>query len=710
MRSLIPTASAPRVILAPHRANAAISQRRGFALASADARISARPLSDEGRIACQRQPGQVRISNSHIEQRYAAVRDTTQMRLSTGARPYSTAPNQEQVMQSFGTPFAQFIFTISRIARMFALTAVGVAAIGLVSFEAAHQYVEHVAMAPTSSRPHRGEDEWGWTDQAIEESWSGTLKSGTDSRLGIKGRHAVRSAWMCVNWGGGISPGVLFGGGAAGNSGLGRTALTSMAGAKTLHIDDGMILAMQYLQVAIRAAAAKGIKLPDIDGIRAGVVSTDKVRVQMASIDPLALALEYRMAAVRERQGSPRALEAAISSYEKLYDIAAFRAHDDTARQPAAASNSTAKMVRLATKIGDLHNALGQRDQGIQWLQRAVSLAGASGPVGLADETIVVEDKSRDSSLVASASSLTGEKPRSRWFSWFSSSAVDAAAGTSDGASDIPASAAAKLAPAPSELQIPPTQATPAMTRALISSLLSLSATYAQRPTSEQQEAQGTGTTASAATWRSSLQQALEVQTGALRLASLELERHHTASKTLSLSASSSSSSSTPTLAVSAESLHNLWMKHHVSILYLHLAETLYALDAHARASGSPSPSQSPSQSPSPSPSDSIKSLFGRSSSHSPDHLSAKKIREALANSASLAQYVRTQLSRSPSPSLDGSRAKPPPRDAEQDPKLSTDWATGSLTLFATRLLRDSRRVVHVAKRLSDAVGADHAA
>ncbi|CDW99866.1 hypothetical protein, partial [Sporisorium scitamineum] len=224
-----------------------------------------------------------------------------------------------QVLQSFGTPFAQFIYTISRIARIITFSALGVATIGVVSFEAAHQYVEHVAMPAASASSEATSDEYGWNELALEESWSGSPdKTGTDPRLGIKGRHAVRSAWMCANWGGGISPSVMFGGSAAGNSGLGRTAITSMGSAKTLKVDDGMILAMQYLNLAVKIAAAKGIKLPDTNAIRAGLVGEEAARQQLSNVDVLALALEARLAAVKERQGSRGALESAITSYEKL--------------------------------------------------------------------------------------------------------------------------------------------------------------------------------------------------------------------------------------------------------------------------------------------------------------------------------------------------------------------------------------------------------
>ncbi|KAJ9479634.1 hypothetical protein PHBOTO_003119 [Pseudozyma hubeiensis] len=427
----------------------------------------------------------------------------TSPRLTAHARAYSTAPNQQQVLQSFGTPFAQFVYTISRIARIITYSALGVATIGVVSFEAAHQYVEHVAMPATAGASSA--DEYGWSELALEESWSGSPeKSGTDPRLGIKGRHAVRSAWMCVNWGGGISPSVMFGGGSGGKSGLGRTAITSMSSTKALHVDDGMILAMQYLNLAVKIAASKGIKLPDTDGIRAGLITDEAAKRELGNVDPLALALEARLAAVKERQGSRGALESAISSYEKLYDIASWTESDASRR------------VRLATKLGDLHSALDRRGDAEEWLARAVGIAATAGagmPVEVADVSKVEEVE---------------EKAKRGLGGWFSASKKSVPTPVAE-----PVSASAALAAAP-----------PALTRSLITALVSKSALHAHTPTP------------------ASLQQALQTQMSALQLSSAELNR-----------LLSSHSSTQPDAQ-----LHRLWILHHQSILDLHVAETVFAL------------------------------------------------------------------------------------------------------------------------------------
>lgn len=321
---------------------------------------------------------------------------------------------------------------------------------------------------PSSSPSPTSSDEYGWRDLALEESWSGSLSHpGTDPRLGIKGRHAVRSAWMCVNWGGGIAPSVLFGGSAAGNSGLGRTAITSMAGAKTLRVDDGMILAMQYLKLAFKIAESKGIILPNTSEVRAGLV-----KGQVGEIDPLAVALEARLASVKERQGSRGALESAIGSYEKLYDL----------EEMKGGRGDGGRMVRLATKLGDLYSALGGKEEAEGWLRRAVGIAAAAGahtPVTPTETSI--DTPASETSTPSKPGLLKG---------WFSSPSPQPAPVEAVLPQKVPSAPVTSAAP------------TPVLTRSLISTLISLSALHAQS---------------------SSLPEALQTQMSALDLTSAEL-------------------------------------------------------------------------------------------------------------------------------------------------------------------------------------------
>lgn len=437
------------------------------------------------------------------------------------SRGYSTAPNQQQVLQSFGSPFAQFIYTISRIARIITYSALGVATVGVVSFEAAHQYVEHIGMPATSSSSSQDvSDEYGWSELALEESWSGSPDiKGTDPRLGIKGRHAVRSAWMCANWGAGISPSIMFGG--SSSSGLGGTAVTSMGAAKPFHVDNGMTLAVQYLNLAVKIAASKHIKLPDIEAIRAGLISEAAAKQELSHVDPLALALEARLAAIHERQGTRGALESAIGSYEKLYNIASLT--------ESSSGQHASRLVRLATKLGDLYLALDRQPDAEEWLNRAVGIAATAGAS--------TPELNARSGQVSKVESMVQEKEKRKGSlrGWFS--------GSSKSSAESPVEPIQVAEPRSALINKETAAATPALTRSLIAALVSKSALHARTPTS------------------SSLQQALHTQMSALQLACAELNR---------LLAH-------PSTQCQAE-LHKLWIIHHQSILDLHVAETMFAL------------------------------------------------------------------------------------------------------------------------------------
>ncbi len=529
-------------------------------------------------------------------------------------------------MQSFGTPFAEFVQTISRIARIITFSALGIATIGVVSFEAAHQYVEHVAMpAASTSASALDNDEYGWSHLALEESWSGSAAhKGTDPRLGIKGRHAVRSAWMCVNWGGGISPSVLFGGSAS-NAGLGRTAITSMAGAKTLRVDDGMILATQYLNLAVRIAASKGIKLPDTDAIRAGLVSPSTAEEQMRNVDPLALALESKLASVKDRQGSRGALESAVASYERLWDVATW------SQGGLSEGEKASKLVRLATKVGDLYSALERKDEAKEWLGRAVKVAATAGAAAPDLHQSVTADASGATQVDEEAQT----KKAGYFGGWFSSSSKPSPA--------VVASPAAITATPTAQVELASSGATPApaLTRSLITALISTSAMQAQS---------------------SALQSALQTQMSALKLSSAELER---------LSWSSPANSS-------GAELHSLWLQHHQSILDLHIAETIYALTK------SSTPKKIGKLLP---------SFFSTGSKAGSDPL------EWIEQARGRAEGVVRALEAS-SASSSGKGAKKNSSKEDKPVELAEKWnKEKEVKVVAGRVLRDAKRVIEAAKR-----------
>lgn len=340
-------------------------------------------------------------------------------------------------------------------------------------------------------------------------------------------------------------------------------------------------MASRYLQLAIDIAAKKGISLPDLDAVRAGIVSPQEARASVANVDPLAIALECRKAAALERQGSRAALESASLSYENLLEIASVSTSDPS---------NAARSVRLAAKIGDLKQALGYRGEAVEWAQRAVSLAGPAG----------------------------------------------------DHALSVPQEGVVSAVPTP----------TPGLTRALITALISLSAMYAKNSALPNADV------------NASLQQALSVQSSALKLAELELDR-----------------TATPAVQSSTlpAQLHQLWLTQHRAVLGLHLAETIYALEHKAKSR----------------PGAALKSLFGKSGNENATSL--QWIGQSLAES----ETVIRQLALQPEAAL---KVRPAGEEEVLNPQLPLNtvvWKPATVThLFAQRLGRDALRLRATALRL----------
>ena len=116
----------------------------------------------------------------------------------------SSLPEIEMPVEHYAGPAAHSLSIIGRVFKYLVIGTATVATIGVVTFEVAHQYVEHVKLAPPSEA---GDDSYGWAEEA--DNWSGGLAGGTSSRLGFKARHAVRGAWICLAYGAGSSPGTI---------------------------------------------------------------------------------------------------------------------------------------------------------------------------------------------------------------------------------------------------------------------------------------------------------------------------------------------------------------------------------------------------------------------------------------------------------------------------------------------------------------------
>lgn len=478
-------------------------------------------------------------------------------RQSTQHRGYSYMPSQQQVVETFATPFHEFLRTLSRIARIITLYGLSaVTAVALV-YEGTHQYVEHVAMKKSFVKSSFNKDQWGWDDEVEDETWGRT--AGSDRRLGFLGRHALRSAWMALNWGGGVSLSHVMRGSVFGSpkDGMFR-GITPSGTSSIVQGADGLGPAEQFLARTLEIAEAKGIKLPDIAAVRAGLISPAQAGLD-APLDLTAVALETKLAGIRERLGSPASLPLAVAGYERVYDALSATQHtQDLVKgtkfgQPQV---PLSRLVRLATKLGDLNASIGRREEAEAWLLKAVSLAGGQG----SGESDNPDDAQRRSSLLPEATQDGGssKKTDSHWYSGLTGSTRQEPAASQEPPAPVTASLADSTHSQDSITAVVPVvpTPTPALTRSLLSALLSMSGLYAAPPSPA-------ATSPKDPAWKANLEQALQVQASVLGLLRLEVERVARAEGHTELGAQ----------------LHSLWLQHHQAMASVHVAETIYALD-----------------------------------------------------------------------------------------------------------------------------------
>lgn len=370
-----------------------------------------------------------------------------------------------------------------------------------------------------------GDDPWGWSQESLEENWN--AGTGTDSRLGIRGRHTFRSAWICANWGGGISPTAFVSAG-AGLPTMGRKkqSVSTMRFSE----DEGLDKAEAFLLQTLIIAEKKGIRIPDLAAMRAGVY-TSTAEAASKPLDWTAVNLECKLASIRERLGSQQALKDALSGYTRVYDVLSHvemtnRAMHKEGHESGRGEIQSERLVRLATKIGNLHSHLGQQSQAEEWLLQAVNYAGL-------EASQHHEEKGRDGivrhQIMAGIGGLAAQPAE----------VVEAIEATHD---HTPKESLKHATHIPTLLSSD--SPSPALTRSLISTLLSLSAFYAQPEDRHQ------------------LERAVQFQASALRLARVEKERVQLSDNRDQL----------------GSILHALWLSHHDALACIHIAETTFAL------------------------------------------------------------------------------------------------------------------------------------
>ncbi|KDQ60830.1 hypothetical protein JAAARDRAFT_31816 [Jaapia argillacea MUCL 33604] len=216
------------------------------------------------------------------------------------------------------------MFTVDFFRRLVKFSALGVLGLGVVTlsaFSGAHYWVESVGMAPEGDEEAR---KWEWDKEM--DRWSAGDAGGTDPALGMKGRHAARSAWIVQNWGLGNSAPVL-----ASKSGRGEGGLSV--------VEARLEYAQDFLSIALKLAEAK---------CKEGALSQESLATLLA-----------RHASILERMGTKNALFESRSQLERVW-----------ATLPGPGVDG----ARVAMKLGDLSKRLGDGEDALTWWAKAIQL------------------------------------------------------------------------------------------------------------------------------------------------------------------------------------------------------------------------------------------------------------------------------------------------------------------------------------------------
>ncbi|KAF9653114.1 hypothetical protein BDM02DRAFT_3135952 [Thelephora ganbajun] len=243
-------------------------------------------------------------------------------------RNLSTGSSQDplKVVQNYSNPAS---FVTEYFGRVFKYSLVGLLTLGVTlgtAFEAAHSYVENVALAAETDPDAR---KWEWDLQG--DRWSPRGSEGTDPALGFRCRHAVRGAWMAQNWGTGSGGSVI---GGPNNSNTPNI------------VDSSSQSAQDFLKIAISMAMTNRANGSNI--------SEDTLRT-----------LITRHATLLESLGYKDSLFEARSELERVWK---------------AFPPSGVEASQIAQRLGDLNRRLGDFDDAVVWWTRAVQLAGGKEP------------------------------------------------------------------------------------------------------------------------------------------------------------------------------------------------------------------------------------------------------------------------------------------------------------------------------------------
>ncbi|GAA5848451.1 hypothetical protein JCM8547_004517 [Rhodosporidiobolus lusitaniae] len=545
-----------------HRSVTSLSRRTALPL------LASRPLSSSPRLLLGRPPTFTTPE---------PAQSPTQTAPLDPSEPLPPLPPTNLPVEDYASPLLHTASFFSQLFRYAVFGSVALVTLSIGSFIAGHLYIEHVALAPPAlSSPQDDPDEW--TDEL--EGWSGahTGNGGTDPRLGVIARAAVRAAYVSQRWGVGSVASVshaqpsssAFGALARpGGEMIGYKEEIASLGKQVN--DGGWLGAERYLVFAMEKAAKKGISL---------VNSVDwEAHVETGGVDRAAVELEERLAGLRERIGGRYRLEAAREGWERIYlAIAASPTTGSAQAQVKEAEWERREKLKASRKMGELSARIAEL-----WREgsdeRLVENRKAEGWFvgGLTSALAEVEGQSLKGTALdnlvpsslrspSSASSVPAPEPKkhaspvSSFFGFWSRSHPPSSPSSSSAApvpSNLSSELSHLLALVPSSSSSCPISS-PATSRAVLSSLISLETFLARRRDAS---------TTSSSSPSSSLTAASAIQRSTLAFLDA-----------LSSSSSSTTSPSSFPLASPSRTLTSLFLTTRRAALQSHLAECSLAL------------------------------------------------------------------------------------------------------------------------------------
>ncbi|BGP22742.1 hypothetical protein JCM10295v2_001633 [Rhodotorula toruloides] len=485
---------------------------------------------------------------------------------STPRHPTSpTALSQDD----YAPPVLSIGLTFRRVFRYAVFASVGIVLTVATGYAGTHAWIEWSQLG----RPKvaREDDPDEWLDE--REGWSGlhtTRGGGTDPRLGVKARIAVRAAYFAQTSGTGnaaVMPAethVSSPGAAAGTTRPGGRVISSedeLASLGSQVNDSSWLEAEQYLVTALSLAHVKGISLVES-------LEWEK-HVEQGGVDRAAVELEERLAGIRELIGGRPRLEAARDGWEKIYYALSSSPTSDPARRDEHGwevrekVKASRKMAEVSARIAELWRE-GSDERRAENRRAEGWFVGGLVPALAVSEGQSLKGEALDKLVPGGDGNGKSASPKSSWFAFWSrrqptSSSTSSAAGLSPELAHlvalIPSAPAAPLSPATH--------------RSILSSLISLETFLARR--------RDDPTSTASSRLPPTLPAAQAIQSAALDYARTLLERCDPLPSVVHLT---SSSPSLPPPASLSRALSTLFYTTRLAALQTHNAECTLALSS----------------------------------------------------------------------------------------------------------------------------------